>query len=691
MKKLLLIFLFPIILQAQLLTLFSGSTEITYADTARSFNYYVDNTGTGDTLSTIAEVNALSLQGLDTVFFKRGCEWREQLTVPSSGVEGYPIVFTSYGSGDKPVIDGTDLITNWDVASSQVVWDAASATGDATSADYENTTIENRRVILNSSDISASGVKIRARIDASGSALTYVDGLGIGLRSGTTEQYNGTATRLTFNGNNSDSIEAGGYKYTDWVSFDLIADSSYLFHIFQTDAHDQLGLRWDGSNDSYYSTTETDYTLTESYSGSPSNIITAPTSLEVNGTLWASYLPTISVRIVLFNDTVGTQVASLSDVDADKEWFYQNDSLYIYSNGDPSVYYSSIEASRRQYGVYASSKQYITLDGIKTQYQGISGFLFTGAVSGYATVKNCYAYYSRGHGFYMSNGNSDNTFQDSKAEYTGSGFYSGIDCNNNTFIRDTSNHNIYYDGSIGAYNDGHGFGIEENNGALIEYCYAEDNRDNYTVDQNSQGYSVTIRYNKSFNSKSGRYGFNISRLGSGGDSYVYYNLSVNDGTGDGSAFWNEGTNGGNLYVYNNTFYCDSDITGTTIRIYDTGNNVTFKNNIIEYDRTSAGYYAFRPTALGTLDSDYNLYYAPNLTNMFREGANSYADLSTWVAGVNLDSNSVEADPLFTTTGSDFTLQAGSDAINNGADVGLTQDILGNPIVGNPDIGAYEKQ
>ena len=29
------------------------------------------------------------------------------------------------------------------------------------------------------------------------------------------------------------------------------------------------------------------------------------------------------------------------------------------------------------------------------------------------------------------------------------------------------------------------------------------------------------------------------------------------------------------------------------------------------------------------------------------------------------------------------------AINTGVDVGLTEDILGNPIVGLPDIGAYE--
>ncbi|MFZ1519285.1 MAG: T9SS type A sorting domain-containing protein [Ignavibacteriaceae bacterium] len=37
----------------------------------------------------------------------------------------------------------------------------------------------------------------------------------------------------------------------------------------------------------------------------------------------------------------------------------------------------------------------------------------------------------------------------------------------------------------------------------------------------------------------------------------------------------------------------------------------------------------------------------------------------------------------------FTLLEGSPAINNGADIGYSFDIMGNLIVGNPDIGAYE--
>jgi len=44
-----------------------------------------------------------------------------------------------------------------------------------------------------------------------------------------------------------------------------------------------------------------------------------------------------------------------------------------------------------------------------------------------------------------------------------------------------------------------------------------------------------------------------------------------------------------------------------------------------------------------------------------------------------------------TDNSDFTLQSLSPCINAGVDVGLTEDFEGNPIVGAPDIGAYEYQ
>jgi hypothetical protein len=56
-----------------------------------------------------------------------------------------------------------------------------------------------------------------------------------------------------------------------------------------------------------------------------------------------------------------------------------------------------------------------------------------------------------------------------------------------------------------------------------------------------------------------------------------------------------------------------------------------------------------------------------------------------------DVNGLNLNPLLTSPTTDFTLQLLSPAINSGTNTGITTDYLGNPRVGNYDIGAYERQ
>ena len=90
--------------------------------------YYVSNSGsdsydgteqthtTGSTgpWQTIAKVNSSTFNPGDSILFKAGDTWREQLTVPSSGSAGNPITFGAYGSAtSSPIISGTNLLTSW--------------------------------------------------------------------------------------------------------------------------------------------------------------------------------------------------------------------------------------------------------------------------------------------------------------------------------------------------------------------------------------------------------------------------------------------------------------------------------------------------------------------------------------------------------------------------------------------------
>jgi parallel beta-helix repeat protein len=98
---------------------------------AHAVTYYVDATAGNDNYhgttidapwKTIAKVNGRTFQPGDSVLFKRGCTWREQLTVPSSGTEGNPITFGAYGTGDKPVISGADIVgsNSWSLYSGNI-------------------------------------------------------------------------------------------------------------------------------------------------------------------------------------------------------------------------------------------------------------------------------------------------------------------------------------------------------------------------------------------------------------------------------------------------------------------------------------------------------------------------------------------------------------------------------------------
>lgn len=62
---------------------------------------------------TIAKVNSSTFNPGDTIEFHNGCTWREELNLPSSGTASYPITVSTYGSGNPPIISGSQVIASW--------------------------------------------------------------------------------------------------------------------------------------------------------------------------------------------------------------------------------------------------------------------------------------------------------------------------------------------------------------------------------------------------------------------------------------------------------------------------------------------------------------------------------------------------------------------------------------------------
>jgi len=84
--------------------------------------YYVDATNGKDedkgissstAWKSLSKVSNSNLLPGDHVKLKRGNVWRETLTVPTSGSAGSPITFGAYGTGNNPIIKGSDLVSTW--------------------------------------------------------------------------------------------------------------------------------------------------------------------------------------------------------------------------------------------------------------------------------------------------------------------------------------------------------------------------------------------------------------------------------------------------------------------------------------------------------------------------------------------------------------------------------------------------
>jgi hypothetical protein len=136
-------------------------------------------------------------------------------------------------------------------------------------------------------------------------------------------------------------------------------------------------------------------------------------------------------------------------------------------------------------------------------------------------------------------------------------------------------------------------------------------------------------------------------------------------------------------IYNNVIYGNATVSNWG-GIYDLGagkttdnyGTVNVKNNVIYGNASLGGSKEIRDdsNAMGGWNITHNLFKL-SATND-RPGTDSVTT----------------SDPIFTDAANgDFTLASNSPCINAGTDVGLTTDFAGNPIVGNPDIGAYEYQ
>ena len=747
-----------------------GASQIVYVDADKG-----DDTNSTITMTTaLASFDSINTTGVTlnpetTISLRTNDTWREQLTVPSLGTSGNPITFTKYDStgesGADPIISGAELADGWvyhlPVTANLLLWldgelstisttgagvstweDISGNNNDAVQATDGDRPLEatvggincvqfdrSNTEFLNLSDsIANTDVTIFAVIRLADEATDRSLFGGPNNQTITNQMLSDETYRLVNPGEENlftsttpltagqfevtaIKYSAGGGKVKYWLNGTADGTGTNTTTISDSIAYIGKFAATDFFSGEIAAFLLYGDTLSEANIGIVNNYLV---DRFTTGSASTNYILTgISTQPVLvnFNDSQGTLVGSSALVVAQDDWFWT-------TAGSDTLFINTLDTTNIEYGqrancIVATSKDYITIDGLLLEGSQQQSVLNTTGDNW--IVQNCtFQYSSRtsdaGGGYY---GALAFEGPDTTGTITGNTFIGiygdGIWADQGDSLTITSNtftnmYGLYADG-MHLLNSDH-FLIQSNtvsNTTIggIKIQLGEGGTITQNTISNVDVASITFSGDTVYVTRNTCYG----AVGSGANvgSGIEVNSSAVTTYGEinynliydceyGMYFVGGAAETRELKVYNNTIYSDSEVSGISS---DASTELfgEIKNNIIWVPSASAE--ALRVgaiTAGETIVSDYNLI-GPEATNYIYFTGTAYSTLATYVAGKSQDANSIMSDPLFTTAGSDFTLQSTSPAINAGVSVGLVLDYAGNtvPFETLPDIGAYEYQ
>jgi hypothetical protein len=110
----------------------SANATVILSPPTATFTYYVDSANGSDSnpgtqtepWKTVTKVNSTTFSPGQSVGFARGEAWRETLAPGQSGTATSPITFGAYGTGARPVINGSDVVSSFVADTVAGVWAA---------------------------------------------------------------------------------------------------------------------------------------------------------------------------------------------------------------------------------------------------------------------------------------------------------------------------------------------------------------------------------------------------------------------------------------------------------------------------------------------------------------------------------------------------------------------------------------
>ncbi len=366
------------------------------------------------------------------------------------------------------------------------------------------------------------------------------------------------------------------------------------------------------------------------------------------GNIWSTQNTgqTKDVGNIIFNNTdlTGNRKRTIDLVQAQGDFFYDPDTseVKLYSTSNPASYYSNIELVLKQNGISVGNKSFIKINNFQISNVGWIG------INGDSGT----------HDIILSN--NDISYIGGCASYSGAQTYS-------PFIRAGN--------GIQFWNSSHDILVENNR--LWEIYDAALTTQGSGV---AQVYNHTYRNNVIWNSEYGYELWHRPAETTAENIRIENNTIVDSGLGWAHNQRPDSKNGRALMIY----YFPAQKSNISIK-YNVFVNAT--ESLIRFNNSSD---------ISNVDIDKNYYV--NSIGLFvaKYGGSIQYQMSQsaqWISAENKDANSIfstEANLANYATG-DYRLASNNAAIDRGEDTGRTTDILGNPIIGLPDMGAYEFQ
>ncbi|MDD8045026.1 MAG: hypothetical protein PHF14_01030 [Verrucomicrobiota bacterium] len=376
--------------------------------------YYVDSElgkDTNDGLSdaspwqSLQQINTADLHPGDTVRFKRGGVWRGTL-LPTSGAEGAPVTYTSYGNGPKPLILGSlprhrpsdwiEVRPNiW--ATPPVEYAVGKQILDLRKSHWQHHQEAGAGVQLTAEDLPEGRITQLACTQSGQApnhiqvwgpelpplkqgclALTFRARSSIPFRIDDLSVRMGSAPWTRFGGAGSMDRDIG----PEWNEFQLVLQIQHSAQAGKL--HFNLG------------------------GILPENALFEfqPLSLNV-ATPTVTDPPTVDVGNIIFDHgrQCGWKKWTIEDLKQPYDYYYDGATwrVYLYSAGHPAQLHSSVELALRRHVVDQSSCHHVVYDGLAIKYGAAHGF--GGGNTHHLVIRDCdLAYIGGGHQFTREDG-----------------------------------------------------------------------------------------------------------------------------------------------------------------------------------------------------------------------------------------------------------------------------------------------